>query len=157
MKMSFNCPCFLLQLAFLECFMSILSSLMASFLFLSLQSTSFESSLLFTPYELEIESVQARSCVNGRSRACLFSFPICSMYASSWRRDSILRPSERMLCILPQDHGVLAPKWWLQFLKCDHIWDSFLTVLDWSSDLHKLHDNPLCILFFSFFFNVGSP
>ena len=26
----------------------------------------------------------------------------------SWRRDSILRPSERMSTILPQDHGVLA-------------------------------------------------
>ena len=27
---------------------------------------------------------------------------------ASWQRDSILRPSERMACILPQDHGVLA-------------------------------------------------
>ena len=28
--------------------------------------------------------------------------------ASSWRPDSILRPSERMPTILPQEHGVLA-------------------------------------------------
>ena len=98
--------------------MSITSSLDA-FLFLSffspfLQSTSFELSLLFTPYELEIESnfEGARSRVNGRSRAgVLVSFPIrsISVIASSWQRGSILLPSERMSCILPQDHGVLAP------------------------------------------------
>ena len=54
--------------------MSNTSSLTTSFLFLSLQFTSFESSLLFTPYELEIKSVQAHSRVNGPSRARLFRF-----------------------------------------------------------------------------------
>ena len=35
---------------------------------------------------------------------------ICDGGIISWRRDSILRPSERMQksCILPQDHGVSA-------------------------------------------------
>ena len=43
-------------------------------------------------------------------RAPVSPFPIRSIckIALSWRRDSILRPSERMSCILPQDHGVLA-------------------------------------------------
>ena len=37
-----------------------------------------------------------------------------SINCSSWRQDSISRPSERMSTILPQDHGVLA---WL--LSCN--------------------------------------
>ena len=57
MEIGSNWPYFLLQPTFLECFMSNTSSLTTSFLFLSLQFTSFESSLLFTPYELQIESI----------------------------------------------------------------------------------------------------
>ena len=71
----------------LECFMSIASSLdvFLPLVFLSLsQSTSLESSLLFTPYELEIKSnwlvqffERARTRVSGRLRAgVLVTFPI---------------------------------------------------------------------------------
>ena len=74
---------FLAATHFLECLMTNTSSLTTSFLFsLSFQFTSFESSLLFTPYELKIESnfERARSRVSGRSQAGVpVSFPIRSI------------------------------------------------------------------------------
>ena len=93
-------------------------SVLSFFLSLS-QSTSFESSpFLALRASDRVHFERARSCVNGRSRAgVLVSFPnfstlrfdlIAMASCSSWQRDSILRPSERMLSILPQDHGVLA-------------------------------------------------
>ena len=53
----FNWSCFLLQLVLgmLHVYLSLLSYFFSLFL----QFTSFESSLLFTPYELEIESVSS--------------------------------------------------------------------------------------------------
>ena len=99
---------------------------------LFLQSTSFESSLLFfIPYELEIESklecpiFRARPHARhwsfmGRCACRFFSFPIFRFpfcvsilmrwpgFSSVWRRGSISHPSERTSYVLPQDHGVLA-------------------------------------------------
>ena len=121
-QVGFNRSCFLLQLVLSwECFMSIMSSLRRLSLYLvslsfSIHILRIESLVPFMPYESQIESISStRPRVYGRSWACAcfvsnsFDFKI----ASSWRRDSILRPSERMhrrkkLCILPQDHGVLA-------------------------------------------------
>ena len=72
---------------------------------LSLQSTSFVSSLYFERVQF---SERARTPVNGRSRAGIlvdlfrFQFDFLSFDTnamarfSSWRRDSILCPSERM-------------------------------------------------------------
>ena len=93
-------------------------SLSNSFLSLS-QSTFFVSSLFFffTPYEFQIEYISSARprvdvVVHGRA---LVSFPnlvrvsiLLRWRVLSWQRDSILRPSEKMTCILPQDHGVLA-------------------------------------------------
>ena len=87
----------------------------------------------FSPYEFEIESnwmfdffrmsnflsAPARASVVVHGPACLcwfISFAIQFVFVSinamaillSWRRGSILHPSERMSSILPQDHGVLA-------------------------------------------------
>ena len=109
MKMSFNCPYFLLQLAFLNA--SCLSRPpLTFFLFLSLQFTSFESSLLFTLKSLRsslFPNECARVSVVVRRRAFCF-FDLCfqirlpflarlggrSFRIKSWRRDSISRSSQ---------------------------------------------------------------
>ena len=64
---------------------------------------------------VHFERPPARLCGRSRACACFVSnsstlrFDLIAMGSfSSWRRDSILRPSERMSYILPQDHGVLA-------------------------------------------------
>ena len=76
-----------------------------------------ESLFRFSPYEFRIESIPktpARASLVVRGPAfCIASkfFLAFRSYCDggiSWRRVSILRPSERMSCILPQDHGVLA-------------------------------------------------
>ena len=99
----------------LECFMSI--SLASRLLSLS-QSTSFVSSLFFihlTSFRLSpFRNARLRVYVVVHGRALVLfpnftlRFDLNAMARSSWRRVSILRPSERMLSILPQDHGVLA-------------------------------------------------
>ena len=90
------------------------------------QSTYFESSpscLLFTSFRSSpFRSAPVRASLVVRGRAFLFRFQIFFNFTfrsiamascSSWQRDSILRPSERMLSILPQDHGVLAIWVWI--------------------------------------------
>ena len=105
---------FLAATHFLECFMTNTSSLTTYFLFFSLfQSTSFESSLLFTPYELEIESNFERAPlrVSGRSRAgVLVSFPIRSIkcfelvlgFNLAPFRKNVVHYSPRPRCLGPQ-------------------------------------------------------
>ena len=100
MKMISNCPCFLLQLIFLECFMFF-----ASWSF-NPHYASFESSLFFTLKILG--SSLFRACSFNASLVVhfagppSFSFQICvilSLFFSlsqSWRQDSISRLSERM-------------------------------------------------------------
>ena len=68
---------------------------------LSFQFTFFESSLLFPALRVSdrvlFSNARPRVYVVVHRRSLVFSFPICSMkIASSWRRDSILRPSKRM-------------------------------------------------------------
>ena len=78
MKMSSNCPCFLLQLAFLECFLSITSSLTTSFSRVSLSSIHilWIESLVHILEAWDRVHFRARSRVSGRLRACLFCFQI---------------------------------------------------------------------------------
>ena len=127
-----NCPSFLLQLNFLECFMFHVSSLFLFFLSFSLNphpsnrvSCSHFRSLGSSPF-LFFE--RARLRVSGRLRARLFLFfrfvrfkIRLFFFRASWssiqnkelakRIDPSPLPrkcTEKMLCILPQDHGVLV-------------------------------------------------
>ena len=81
------------------------------FFSLFVQFTSFESSLFFTFTLRAWDQV----CLSALAR--LWSFTGAPVFVSnsfdlvncsSWRRDSISCPFERMSYILPQDHGVLA-------------------------------------------------
>ena len=113
---------FLLQLFFLECFMSIfLASHFFSLSFFNSHPSnhvSFSHILRAWDWVQFFPSAPSRASVVVHGRA----FPdyvsnsflqfvrknYFKLVCQSWRRDSILRPSERMLSILPQDHGVLA-------------------------------------------------
>ena len=103
--MSSNCPCFLLQLTLLECFMFHVSKHQWSSNSHYTHYTSFESRLLFTLRSLglslpDIFRVHLR--ITGRSRAGLLSFFVFRfqfrffsrwfLSLRNWRRDSILRP-----------------------------------------------------------------
>ena len=110
----FNRSCFVLQLV-LGMFHVYLSRLLSS---LSFSIHILISSLFF----IHLTSFRSSPFRNARPRVyvvvhgrALVLFPnftlrfdLNAMARSSWRRVSILRPSERMLSILPQDHGVLA-------------------------------------------------
>ena len=92
---------------FLECFMFHVSKRQ---IHIYTFFTSFESSLFFPLTSLGLSlRVRARSRITGRSRACLLLFRLRFQFRSiflslffslsffrNWRRDSILRPSERM-------------------------------------------------------------
>ena len=127
MKAGFNRSCFLLQLDLgnVSCLMrppfDFFLSLSCFSLFL--QSTSFESSLFFTlkNFGSSLFRERARSTRRWsfilRARLSIFVSKFVSFFLrvygrslrlQSWRRGSILRPSERMSCIPPQDHCVLA-------------------------------------------------
>ena len=97
---------------------------------LFLQFTSFVSSLLFTPYELEIESklnesnfpsAPARASMVVHGPACLLiyfvsnsslRFDLNAMASFELAAGFDLAPfrenAQKKSCILPQDHGVLA-------------------------------------------------
>ena len=110
MKMSSNCHYFLLLLAFLECFMSITSShdvflSLSLFFSLFLQFTSFESSLLFTPYKLEIESYLLSAL------ARQWSFAGAPVFRFQFVRFKLLRDGAGIRsCALPKECCTFFPK-----------------------------------------------
>ena len=116
--MSSNCPYFLLQLAFLECFMSITSSLDV---FLPLISLSFFNShpsnrvSCSSTYELKIKSVFVFECARAsmvvRGRAFLrfrFKFFQIFLRVGGEIRSCALPKECTESYTLPQDHGGLA-------------------------------------------------
>ena len=87
--MGFNCPYFLLQLAFLECFMSITSSLMTSFSLSLIFSLSFfnphpSNRVSFSPLtslrSSPISSVPVCASVVVHGRAFLFRFQFVRLF-----------------------------------------------------------------------------
>ena len=97
---------------FLECFMPVLRPPSTSFSILSLSNSHPSNRVLFAlraSDRVHSENARPRVFVVVHGPAlCVSSNSFDFFHCSSWRRDSILRPSERTPYVLPQDHDVLA-------------------------------------------------